>query len=146
MAQQRGIRVALEFFPWTPVNDLQCCWDLVSQASDSLAILVDSLHFNRSHSSLELLKTIPADRLPFAQLCDAPVQPSYTFDELIYAGRDERLAPGSGEIPLTEIVNALPAGTPISLEVPQLKKTAELGEKAVLTELFKNSQQFFERL
>ena len=146
MAQASGINVVLEFFPWTPVKDLQICWDLVSQASGSLGILVDSLHFNRSNSSIELLKTIPQQRLPFAQLCDAPVQPNYTFEELIYAGRDERLAPGLGEIPLVEIANALPAGTPISLEVPQLKKTAELGEKAVLTELFENSQQFFERL
>lgn len=143
MAQQSSIRVALEFFPWTPVNNLQCCWNLVSQASDSLAILVDSLHFNRSHSSLELLKAIPADRLPFAQLCDAPVQPSYTLEELIYAGRDERLAPGLGEIPLADIVSALPEETPISLEVPQLAKTAEWGEKAVLKELFRESQNFF---
>lgn len=144
MAQASGVNVVLEFFPWTPVKDLQICWDLVSQASDSLGILVDSLHFNRSNSSVELLKTLPQHRLPFAQLCDAPVQPSYTFDELIYAGRDERLAPGLGEIPLVEIAKALPTGTPISLEVPQLKKTAELGEKAVLTELFKESQRFFD--
>ncbi len=142
MAQQSGIRVALEFFPWTPVNDLQCCWDLVSQASDSLAILVDSLHFNRSHSSLDLLKTIPADRLPFAQLCDAPVQTSYTFDELIYAGRDERLAPGLGEVPLASIIKALPPETLISLEVPQLAKTAEMGEHAVLQKLFNDTQHF----
>jgi sugar phosphate isomerase/epimerase len=71
------------------------------------------------------------------------VQESYTFDELIYAGRDERLAPGLGGIPLKEIVDALPKGTPISLEVPQLAKTARSGETAVLKMLFDDTQQFY---
>lgn len=138
----KGVQTVLEFFPWTVIDDLASCWQLVQNSSENLGILVDSLHFNRSNSSLELLKTIPAQRLPFAQLCDAPVQASYTFDELIYAGRDERLAPGLGEIPLQDIIEALPKATPISLEVPQLAKTADLGERVVLNELFRVSSHY----
>jgi sugar phosphate isomerase/epimerase len=138
----KGVQTVLEFFPWTVIDDLVSCWKLVQNSSENLGILVDSLHFNRSHSSIELLKTIPAKRLPFVQLCDAPVQESYTFEELIYAGRDERLAPGLGEIPLAEIVEALPDNLPISLEVPQLSKTNELGEDRVLQQLFSDTQAY----
>lgn len=143
LTAQSGIQAVLEFFPWTVINDLTSCWSLVQNSSEHLGILVDSLHFNRSNSSIELLKSIPTDRLPFAQLCDAPVQDSYTFDELIYAGRDERLAPGLGDIPLLEIVNALPSDIPISLEVPQLSRTEQSGEREVLKSLFSDSQSFF---
>ncbi|NRP95933.1 Xylose isomerase-like TIM barrel [Marinobacterium sp. xm-g-59] len=138
----KGIQAVLEFFPWTVINDLASCWALVQNSSEHLGILVDSLHFNRSNSSIELLKSIPADRLPFAQLCDAPVQSSYTFEELIYAGRDERLAPGLGEISIAEIVDALPSDIAISLEVPQIKKTKELGESVVLRQLFSDTQAY----
>lgn len=145
-AKSVGVGVSLEFFPWTVINDLRSCFNFVTEHSDDLAILVDPLHFNRSNSSLDLLRTIPRERLPFAQFCDAPVQASYSFDELIYAGRDERLAPGLGEIELSEIFEALPEQTPLSLEVPQLAKTELLGEKLVLEELFKESQDFFKGL
>ena len=138
----KGVQAVLEFFPWTVINDLASCWALVQNSSENLGILVDSLHFNRSNSSIELLKIIPADRLPFVQLCDAPVQSSYTFEELIYAGRDERLAPGLGEIPLAVIIAALPDNLPISLEVPQLSKTKELGEVRVLQQLFADTQAY----
>jgi sugar phosphate isomerase/epimerase len=142
----KGVQAVLEFFPWTVINDLASCWKLVQNSSEHLGILVDSLHFNRSNSSIELLKSIPADRLPFAQLCDAPVQESYTFDELIYAGRDERLAPGLGEIPLQDIIEALPKATPISLEVPQLQRTEQIGERAMLKTLLDDSLCFFRRI
>jgi sugar phosphate isomerase/epimerase len=138
----KGIQAVLEFVPWTVINDLASCWKLVQNSSEHLGILVDSLHFNRSNSSVELLKRIPANRLPFAQLCDAPVQSSYTFEELIFAGRDERLAPGLGEIPMAEIIEALPSDISISLEVPQIKKTKELGEKVVLHQLFADTQAY----
>ena len=138
----KGVQTVLEFFPWTVIDDLASCWKLVQNSSENLGILVDSLHFNRSNSSIELLKKIPAKRLPFVQLCDAPVQQSYTFEELIYAGRDERLAPGLGEIPLAEIVTALPKEIVISLEVPQIKKTKELGVQSTLNELFFDTLKF----
>jgi len=115
----------------------------VTAHSDDLTILVDPLHFNSSNSSLDLLSTIPRERLPFAQFCDAPVRASYTYDELIYAGRDERLAPGLGEIPLKKIFEALPNNTPISLEVPQLKLCHEKGERVALENLFQQTQEFF---
>jgi hypothetical protein len=56
-------------------------------------ILVDALHFNRSASTFEDLDRISASRLPFVHVADAPVQASYTTEELLHAGRVERLPP-----------------------------------------------------
>ncbi|TYC63465.1 sugar phosphate isomerase/epimerase [Rhodobacterales bacterium] len=117
-AMERDLKVVLEFFPWTSVPDLSTCWQVVQKAGSEVGILADSLHFDRSVSEHDLLASLPPERLPFAHLCDAPVQPSYTTDQLITAAREDRLAPGEGEIDLRRFVAALPPDIPLALEVP----------------------------
>lgn len=119
-AQARGMTAVLEFFPWTVVPDLSACWDVVQAAGDSIGLLVDALHFDRSRSSLDLLRDIPASRLPFAHLCDAPVHPPYSTEDLLATARAERRAPGAGEIDLGALLAALPAEIPLGLEIPQI--------------------------
>lgn len=115
----RGMRATLEFFPWTPpVPDLATCRRMVEAASPHAAILVDSLHFDRTGSSLADLAAVPAERLPFAHLCDAPVHPPYSTEDLLYAARAHRLPPGEGQIDLGAILSALPPDIPIGVEVP----------------------------
>ena len=117
-AQARGIGVVLEFFPWTSVPDLQTCWQVVQAAGEDVGLLVDSLHFDRSGSSHDLLAQIPAARMPFLHLCDAPVQDSYTTEELLHTARGERFAPGDGQIDLAAFLKAAP-NAPIGLEIPR---------------------------
>ena len=64
-------------------------------------------------------------------VCDAPVRPPYTTEELLYAGRAERLPPGGGDIDLAGILRHLPPGIPIALEVPMTALTAAEGPEAV---------------
>lgn len=117
-SESRGLRAVLEFFPWTPVPDLETCWQVVWSAGPLPGILVDSLHFARSGATLAQLAEIPADRMPFAHLCDAPVRAAYTTEELIDTARRERLLPGEGEIDLVSLIRALPDGIPLALELP----------------------------
>ena len=126
-----GLQAVLEFFPWTPVPDLATALDVVAASGDpDLGVLVDTLHFNRSRSQLpDLIRALP--RMPFLHLCDAPVQPAYTTEELFFAGRVERLPPGHGEIALTPILTALPDAMPITLEVPMTALSAAQGPRAV---------------
>ena len=122
----------LEFFPWTVVPDLGAAVAVVEATGRAdVGILVDTLHFNRSGSTLEQLKPIPAARLPFVHVCDAPVQAAYTTEELLHAGRAERLPPGEGAIDIKAILAHMPAGIPIALEVPMTAKTAADGAEAV---------------
>jgi sugar phosphate isomerase/epimerase len=132
LASQYRLRAVLEFFPWTVVPDLDAALRTVEAAKrPELGILVDTLHFNRSKSRLEQLDKIPAPRLPFAHICDAPVQDSYTTEELLRAGRTERLPPGEGDIDIKTILHHMPKDIPLGLEVPMLAMTAAEGAETV---------------
>jgi sugar phosphate isomerase/epimerase len=132
LASQYRLRVVLEFFPWTVVPDLGAAFRMVEAAKrPELGILVDTLHFSRSASRLEQLDEIPPARLPFAHVCDAPVQDSYTTEELLHAGRAERLPPGEGDIDIKGILRHMPEDIPLALEVPMVTMTAVEGAEAV---------------
>jgi sugar phosphate isomerase/epimerase len=134
LASSYGLRAVLEFFPWTVVPDLAAALTMVEAAKrPELGILVDTLHFNRSASRLEQLDQIPAARLPFAHVSDAPVQASYTTEELLHAGRVERLPPGEGGIDIKSILRHLPQDIPWALEVPMTAVSAAEGPEAVAT-------------
>ena len=145
LAQARGLNVSLEFFPWTVIPDLAAAIDVVEQAGPAVGILVDALHFDRSGSSLDLLRAIPGDRLRLAHLCDAPVHPPYSTGDLIHAARDARLPPGEGEIDLSAILTALPAYIPIGVEVPRTSRQAELGLYGTIEEIAAKTRAWLDR-
>lgn len=127
-----GLRAVLEFFPWTSVPNLSTAVRVVeSTGRPETGILVDTLHFDRSDSTVADLGRIPAARLPFMHLCDAVVQPSYTTEELLHAGRAERLPPGEGGINIRRILEQMPKGIPMALEVPMTGMAAAEGCEAV---------------
>lgn len=132
LAAERGLGVVLEFFPWTVVPDLAAALAVAKAAGDGVAVLADSLHFDRSGSALALLRDTPASLLPFAHLADAPVHPPYAEAELLHTARDERLPPGEGKIDLPAFLDTLPPGSPVVAEVPMAALTRSRGEDAVL--------------
>ena len=132
LASRYGLRAVLEFFPWTEVPDLASALSIVDAAQrPELGILVDTLHFNRSASRYEDLDRIPAARLPFVHVADAPVQESYTTEELLHTARMERLPPGEGGIDIKGILSHMPRGIPMALEVPMTSRSAIEGAEAV---------------
>ncbi len=141
-----GLQAVLEFFPWTPVPDLATALEVIgaSGAAD-LGVLVDTLHFNRSGSRIaDLVRAIP--RMPFLHLCDAPVRPSYTTEALFHAGRVERLPAGDGQIPLREILRALPAAMPVALEVPMTARAESDGIEPVARHVIDRTRAFLATL
>ena len=87
------------------------------------------LHFNRSDSQLaDLARAVP--RMPFLHPRDAPVRPAYTTEDLFVAGRGQRLPQGKGQIPLTQILRALPMTIPIALNVPMTGRSKAQGPRA----------------
>ena len=119
LAAPFGLTADLEFMPWTEVPDLASAMRVVAAASrPNGGILVDALHFDRSHSRIEDLALLPREWLHYAQLCDAPAEFSATTEALIHTARAERLFPGEGGIDLQHFVRALPQDLPISLEIP----------------------------
>lgn len=123
MAAERGLMPTIEFCPISVVGDLGAAVGAVRHAGPNARILVDTMHFLRSGSSLEDLAGA-ADLVGHIQLCDAPaapVIPDY-LEEAMY----ERLLPGDGDSPLVAILRALPNVDSIGLEIP-LRSLAEQG-------------------
>jgi sugar phosphate isomerase/epimerase len=132
LASHYGLRAVLEFFPWTVVPDLRAALRVVEAADrPALGVLVDTLHFNRSGSRLDDLDRISASRLPFVHVSDAPVQSSYTTEELLHAARVERLPPGEGGIDIKRILGHMPRNIPVALEAPMTTMASAVGEEAV---------------
>ena len=136
----------LEFFPWTNVPDLHTVLSVVEQAGPEVGVLVDTLHFNRSNSSLEELAQVDPSRLRFMHLCDAPIMPSYTTEDLLFAGRAERLPPGEGDINLADIVSLMPKDIPVALEIPMLEYGTQHGSEAVAQRIFNATQEFLQNV
>ena len=117
-ARNAGIRVALEFMAFRPLANLESALALIDRSgSDNVGVLIDALHLARSGGSPEMVAAIPVGRIAMAQLCDAPAE-TPIFDELAAEARSRRLHPGEGDLWLNELLDVLPDGLPISLEVP----------------------------
>jgi sugar phosphate isomerase/epimerase len=132
LAAPRGLRVVLEFFPWTDAPNLSEAAAVVEAAGRANAgVLVDTLHFARSGSTLEQLAALPASRLPFMHLCDAPAEKPDTIDGLIFTARVERLLPGDGGIDIAAIMRRMPPDIPVALEIPMAALTRAVGPEEV---------------
>jgi sugar phosphate isomerase/epimerase len=78
------------------------------------------MHFVRSGASVSDLVALDPDLIGYAQLCDVPLVSK--FDQYMDEARYARLPPGKGELPLREIVRALPAGLVLGLEIPMVEQ------------------------
>lgn len=127
-----GLSALLEFFPWTVVPDFGAALRLVEATGRTdTGVLVDTLHFDRSGSTLEQLDAAPRSRLPMVHVCDAPAEKPSTTEGLLHTARAERLPPGEGGLGILSVLRHLPPGIPIALEVPMARLAREIGAEAV---------------
>ena len=119
------LAVALEFMPYSRVPDSNSALRILRQVQRSNAkILFDFLHANRSKMTREDLAAIPREWLSHAQLCDAPAEIPTTREGLIHTARRGRLLPGAGGIDVRDMVQDLPDGLPLSIEIPNAEQLA----------------------
>jgi sugar phosphate isomerase/epimerase len=132
LAEPLGIGVALEFQSYSPVRTIHQAVRMVEDSGyGNAGIVVDALHLDRSGGHPSDLAAIPAGRLSFVQLCDAPArQPA--LDALRREARGDRLYPGEGALPLVALMEALPGDVPLDLEAPSRRTHLPLLEQARL--------------
>ena len=133
LASRYGLRAVLEFFPWTVVPDLGAAVRIVEAAErPALGILVDTLHFNRSASTLRRprpdFRIAPAlrprrRRAGAGELYDrrAACTPAAWS-----ACRPARAASTS-----SASLSHMPQDIPVALEVPMTAMAAAQGEEAI---------------
>jgi sugar phosphate isomerase/epimerase len=119
LAARSGLRVDLEFMRWRHVGTLEQARAMVERAgSPNLAILVDALHLTRSGGSPADVRALPEGMVRAVQLCDASPDDPVGDEATILEARTGRLPPGHGGLPLRELLDALPAGTTLGVEMP----------------------------
>jgi 4-hydroxyphenylpyruvate dioxygenase len=117
-AAARGMRVAYEALAWgRHVSEYDHAWRLV-QAADhpALGVCLDSFHILSRGTRLDTIGEIPADKLFFLQLADAP----HLVMDVLQWSRHYRCFPGQGGFDLPSFLReVLAAGYdgPLSLEV-----------------------------
>ena len=127
-----GLSPVLEFFPWTVVPNLTAAFEVIEAAKrPNSGILVDTLHFARSSSTLDELDRLPQQLFPYVHVADAPAETPETIEDLIFTARCERLPPGEGGIDIVGVLNHMPRNIPVALEVPMERLSRELGAEEV---------------
>ena len=116
-----GVTVALEFMRFTAVPTFRAASRIVQDTgADNVGIVVDALHLHRGGERPADLLAPDAGPVAYLQLCDAPADPPGDPDDpsvLAEEARHHRWFPGTGDLPLTELLRTLAAGTPCSVEV-----------------------------
>lgn len=117
-AGQRGFRVAYEALAWgTHVKFWRQAWDLVQRVSHpSFGLALDSFHSLSLSDSLTGIGRVPAEKIFFVQLADAP---KLSLDVLSWS-RHYRNFPGQGDLDIKGFVRSvLETGYngPLSLEI-----------------------------
>jgi sugar phosphate isomerase/epimerase len=119
LAQAAGMRAVLEFLMIGEIKSLAQALEVVRGVGHPAGgVLIDALHLQRSGGRPEDLAGVDPALFPYAQLCDAPAELAlHTYQSWLVDAVDGRSAPGEGGLPLARLLEALPAETPLSLEV-----------------------------
>jgi sugar phosphate isomerase/epimerase len=117
-----GIETLVEFVPIFSVPDLPAALDLVRQVGrPDFRILVDTMHVGRTGATAADLAAIDPALIGYIQLCDAPLQPQnpgFMDPDYMDEAMHQRQVPGEGELPLLDMLAALPRDRVIGLEIP----------------------------
>jgi sugar phosphate isomerase/epimerase len=129
LAADRGLLTSVEPVPGLAIADLPTAMAAVEHVGrDEISLLIDTMHVARSGAGADDLRSLPAERIGHIQLCDVPLRSTgqYNYAE---EAMFHRMAPGEGELPLAEMLAALPSDRVVGLEVPMLSR-AEAGVSA----------------
>ena len=120
-AASLGMETTLEPCPGLTVPDLPTALDAVRRVGrPDFRLLIDVMHVIRAGAGPPDIAALDPGIVGHVQLSDAPlvaVVPDYAREAMF-----ERMVPGTGELPLPEMLAALPDDVVIGLEVPILSQ------------------------
>lgn len=128
-----GLTANLEPMPWTAMKNIADAVRIIHDAGtpSNAGVLVDALHFARapahSPNTLADIAALPREWLHYAQICDASATTPVTTEGLIFDARSNRLLPGEGGLDLRGIWSQLPGTLPMSFEIPNDRRVADIG-------------------
>lgn len=127
LAAPFGLTVNLEFPTFSRLTNLHEAADIVRAADrPNGGILVDTIYAHFSRLDPSDLDALPREWFQFLHIADAPEEIPASREGLVHIARDERLYPGEGYFDFAALIDRLPP-VPCSIELPNLKRVAELG-------------------
>jgi len=124
MAVSRGIESTIEIGPG-PIAKLPAALAAVRHVGKPyFRLLIDTVHLVRSGSGAADIAALDPKVIGYVQICDVPLKSRHSsyMDEALH----ERMVPGTGELPIVDILRALPDDVIIGVEVLQ-RSLAEAG-------------------
>ncbi len=119
LAAAFGMGVDLENMGWRTVASFQDSLSIVQDAErNNGGALVDALHFFRNGGRTKDVSSAPQGMIRSIQLCDARGPAPITADQMVSEARTGRFAPGLGALPIASLMQVLPTGAAVSVEVP----------------------------
>jgi sugar phosphate isomerase/epimerase len=103
---ERGLRVALEAFPWSALPDVDTAVELLRRAGSAHAgLMVDVWHFFNGGGELDAFDRLPGAGIVAVQLNDG----SRVTTDFLQHARAARRLPGYGELDVVGLVKAVQA-------------------------------------
>lgn len=128
LAAERGLMVSAEMGSLGPLDRVAPALEVAKGVGlPNFSLVIDTMHFFRLGNTLADFAALDPALIGYVQICDVPWK-----SDLDYAdeARFERRAPGDGELPLQDMVAALPRDILLGLEVPmRAKAEAGIGPK-----------------
>jgi sugar phosphate isomerase/epimerase len=109
-AAEADLVISLEFLPWTGVSTMAAANNLIIDAGEPNAtILLDTFHWVRQPGGpdLELLRSLPGDRIAYVQICDPSAAIDMPMDQVETEAMHSRQVPGSGAVDYAAVWEAL---------------------------------------
>ncbi|MDG2003235.1 MAG: TIM barrel protein [Novosphingobium sp.] len=126
LVNERGMMFTVEFCPGFAVGTFGDVMELIGQiGAGRCHVLLDTMHFCQTGGSVEQLKAVEPGTIGYLQLADSPAQVPEA--DYMNVAMFERRVPGEGDLPLRELIAALPADITISIEVPNLAALRDIG-------------------
>ena len=125
LAAERGMHTTLEMMPGSVIGDLDAAVAAVRHVGrPEFQLLIDTMHLVRSGADADDIRALDPTLIGYAQLSDMPVIDG--IEDYLVAATFERMIPGTGTLPVEDILDALPRDVPVGLEVP-MRSLAEAG-------------------
>jgi sugar phosphate isomerase/epimerase len=116
-AKAEGLSLGIEFTPTTPgcKTIQEGVWFVDQVGRANLGLGVDALHLIRGGGSAVDVAKVASRYIVNSQICDGHgLQATASYMEEVH----NREMPGKGDFPLHDIFNAVPAVTPLEIEIP----------------------------
>lgn len=135
-----GLRTCFEFMIYVGIKTIaQAERILAMTGRPDIGLVIDPLHLERAGGTPEDVARLDPASIASLQFCDAGTRPDISdLAAVVAEARGGRMIPGTGTLPLMELVAACPADVPISVEVP-IKRMMETMDDLAIARIMKEA-------